>query len=84
MQAILSHTFDALIDAGARLLLTCAVAGTASLGARLLHSRAKSLYYPEMPARKVELWTFAYDTVIWVSGIAVALMLMLFMVELLT
>ena len=84
MQAILSGTFDALIDAGARLLVTCAVAGTASLGARLLHSRAKKLYYPEMPARKVQLWTFAYDTVLWVSGITVGLMLLLFIQEFLS
>jgi hypothetical protein len=43
MQAILSETFDSLIAAGERLLVTCAVAGAASLAARILHSRAKRL-----------------------------------------
>jgi hypothetical protein len=81
MQAILSGTFDSLIDAGARLLVTCVAAGAASLAARILHSRAKRLHYPQMPARKVQLWTFAYDTVIWVSGLAVVLMFLLFVQE---
>jgi hypothetical protein len=79
MQAILSGTFDSLVAAGARLLVTCVVAGGALLAARILHSRAKKRYYPAMSARKVQLWTLAYDSVIWISWLAVALMIMLFL-----
>lgn len=79
MQAILSGTFDSLFEAGQRLLVTCVVAATASIAARILHSRAKSLYYPDMPSRKVLLWTLAYDTVIWASWLVVGLMFMLFL-----
>ncbi len=79
MQNILVGTFDSLFAAGARFLVTCGAAGAASLTARILHSRAGRLHYPQMPARKVQLWTFAYDTVIWVSGIAVVLMFLLFL-----
>jgi hypothetical protein len=37
-----------------------------------------------MPARKVQLWTFAYDTVIWISALTVILMLLLFIREFLS
>lgn len=79
MQAILAGTFDALFESGQRLLVTCAVAATASVTARVLHSRAKKLYYPEMAARRVQLWTLAYDTVIWGSCLVVGLRFMLFL-----
>ena len=79
MQSELAGLFDPLIDAGARFLLTCVVAGAASLTARVLHSRAKKRSYPAMPERSVRLWTLAYDTVIWGSAIAVVLMFLLFL-----
>ncbi len=47
MQAILSGTFDSLFEAGQRLLVTCVAAGAASVAARILHSRAKRLHYPD-------------------------------------
>ena len=81
MQAILSGTFDSLIDAGARFLATCVIGGAAIINARILQSRVKKLHYPNMPPRKVQLWTFAYDTVIWVSWIAIALMFVFFLRE---
>jgi hypothetical protein len=81
MQAVLSGTFDSLIDAGARLLVTCVIGGAAIITARILQSRAKRLHYRNMPPRKVQLWTFAYDTVIWVSWIAIVLMFLLFIQE---
>jgi hypothetical protein len=81
MQSELSATFAPLVAAGQRLLVTCVVAGTASLVARILHSRAKRLHYPKMPPRRVQLWTFAYDTVFWISGLAVVLMFPLFIQE---
>jgi hypothetical protein len=79
MQSELVGTFEPLVVAGQRLLVTCAVAGAASLAARMLHSRAKKRSYPAISARKVQLWTLAYDTVIWISWLAVALMFMLFL-----
>jgi hypothetical protein len=79
MQSLPASTFEPLIAAEARLLVTCVVAGAASLAARILHSRAKKHWYPAMSARRVQLWTFAYDSVLWLSGLAVALMFMLFL-----
>jgi hypothetical protein len=81
MQSELSGLFDSLLDAGARFLATCVFGGAAIITARILQSRAKRLLYPHMPPRKVQLWTFAYDTVIWVSWIAMALMFVFFLRE---
>jgi hypothetical protein len=79
MQAILSGTFDSLIAAGARLLATCVIGGAGIVTARILQSRAKKLHYPNMPPRRVQLWTFAYDTVIWASWLAMVSMFLLFL-----
>ncbi len=59
--------------------MTCVIGSAAIVTARILQSRAKRLHYPEMPPRKVRLWTLAYDTVIWVSWLAMVLMFLLFL-----
>jgi hypothetical protein len=79
MQSELVGLFDSLFYAGARFLATCVIGGAAIITARILQSRAKKLHYPNMPPRKVQLWTLAYDTVVWVSWLAMVLMFLLFL-----